>query len=294
MAMPPEDDPTRSMPPAGTGGDPDATRRVEPSAVDPDDQVTRVVRGGPSEEPTRVVPSDATRRLDPPTTAVPAGGGPDDPRRPRAAGPPPGGPGGSGSQWLWALGILVVIGVLVAILLANRGDDDPDPAVDTSTTAVPTTEAPAEETSPTTEADEEETTTTPEAEEETTTTTESTASDPGGAGTLETTDGRTLLPVPEDQNLAGFAGQDVAGDSVLVHSVVAGEGIWLGTDEENRVFAAVTDELTTEDLTSGSRVHLTGIVEPNGGDGPQLDDDEGASLLDQQGHHLVVSALEVA
>jgi hypothetical protein len=119
------------------------------------------------------------------------------------------------------------------------------------------------------------------------------------AGTVVAANGgASLLPVPGD-GLGGYAGQTVQGRGVVVQSVVADEGFWVGADETNRLFVHLSDAAKASQgespfqVKAGQRVDFTGIVTPAPADAGALGVTaaEGADRLRTQGQYLELSSV---
>jgi len=124
----------------------------------------------------------------------------------------------------------------------------------------------------------------------------------GDAGVL-TAGGTSLLPLsgaaPEG-DLSSYAGQQATGQGVLVQSVPADEGFWVGSSETDRVWVQLTGASESPfQVTAGQRVSFTSTVESTPSDFPAqlgVDEAEGAEQLMSQRQHLRVdrSTLELA
>jgi hypothetical protein len=131
--------------------------------------------------------------------------------------------------WLkWLLPLLVAAAVVIALIALIGGGDDGD----TSASRPGTASAPA--------------------------------GDAGDAGTL-VAGNRALFPVPAG-GLAKFAGDDVAGRQLRVLSVAGGEGFFVGTSKQDRLyveFGGKTGENESGGLPAkGDKVNLQGEVRP--------------------------------
>lgn len=266
-------------------------------------------RAGDPVDPTRVhEPVDPTRVHEPVDTSLAQGAAPaagmgrtgrdERPFSQDAVRRPPGRDDDSRtSTWLWALLAVLLIGIVIFALLQSGDDDDAVGTVDPTTdTAAP--EAPVEDTVADTTAPEdtapEETDTTTEAVAETTTTAAPEASEGAEAGAIATADGTDLLSLVQGdagdaERLAPYAGEDVTATSVEVLEVVDGQGIWVGTDDR-RLFVASTDDLA---VGAGDAVALEGVLQANDGE-IELTDEQGAEVLEQQGHHIELDQLTPA
>lgn len=109
-----------------------------------------------------------------------------------------------------------------------------------------------------------------------------------------TVDGRTLLPLPA-AGLASYAGQTVKANGVLVQSVPADEGFWVGTNVSDRVWVQLAVPAAGESrphVRVGEHVSFRGIVvtHPAGFPGRAgVTAAEGAAQLARQGAHLRVN-----
>lgn len=204
--------------------------------------------------------------------------------------------------WLWALLAAAVIGI---VLFALLGDDDGDDAVGTvdqpTDTAAPETsveDTATQGTTPETAAPED----APAAADDTTASTTTAAPDDGAGtagepGTVTAADGTDLLTLVQGDagdadRLAPYAGTEVTGESVEVLEVVEGQGAWIGTDDERRLFARTTDGLSVE---AGDRISFDGSLEANPSEGAddaiEIPEDQGAEQLRRQGHHIQIGEL---
>lgn len=209
---------------------------------------------------------------------------------------------GNRTGWLWALLAAVLIGIVLFALL-SQGDDGDDDTVgttdDTTDTVAPETsveDTVTDDTAPETTAPD----TTVEDTTPATTAEPDPAEEPAPAGAITTTDGTDLLDLVEGddgdaERLAPYAGTDVSGEGVEVLDVVEGQGIWIGTDDQQRIFARTTDEVTVE---AGDQISFEGTLEENAAEGSDdaivLPGDQGAEQLSQQGHHIEPSELNPA
>jgi hypothetical protein len=274
------------------GGSHDPTRAQDP--IDP-------TRAQDPVDPTRVQPGvDSTRIGDD------AYARPDSRRAPVVEEPRRRDPGSdhdrTGGWWLWALLAAVLIAIVLFALFQAGDDDD---AVGTADQAE--TDAGAVETAPEDTAAETTATTAP-ADDAEVTTTEATPNDGGAippddgaaeSGTITATDGTELLTLLEGdasdaERLAPYAGETLTGARVEVLEIVDGEGFWIGTDDQQRLFAHGTEAVTV-DVEVGQRIDFSGVLTPNPSDGAtdahDLSDDAVAELYDQQGHHLELGSI---
>lgn len=275
------------------GGSHDPTRAQDP--VDP-------TRAQDPVDPTRVQPGiDSTR------TGDEAYGRPDADRTPLADEPgrPVPDDGRNSAWWLWALLAAVLIGIVLFALLQEGDDDDAVGTADQTETDAGVIETAPEDTTADTTA-----TTAPAAPADDTdaTTTEPTPDDDGAippddavaeSGTITATDGTELLTLlqgdaSDAERLAPYAGETLTGARVEVLEIVDGEGFWIGTDDQQRLFAHGTEAVTV-DVEVGQRIDFSGVLTPNPSDGADdahdLPDDQGAELHDQQGHHLELGSI---
>jgi hypothetical protein len=176
--------------------------------------------------------------------------------------------------WLWLLiAILLIAGLLVALLRCGTDPGPIDPT--TGAGAAPTPAGPAL----------------------------GATQGPGsgtGAGTL--TAGETsLLPVAAaaglDGSLAGFVGRPVTATDVVVQSVAADEGFWVGSSATDRVWVQLTgDGESAYAVGPGDRVSFTGqVVGHDEGFAAQVgvDPAEGAELLTSQAAHVAVAQADL-
>ncbi len=102
---------------------------------------------------------------------------------------------------------------------------------------------------------------------------------------------QSLLPLSREMSLARFAGATVVARLVPVQSVVADEGLWVGISSMDRVFVRlITGGESPPRIRAGQRLNFTGTMRrsPSQPGSLGVSDDEGASLLRQQGHHVEV------
>ncbi|MGI8682083.1 MAG: sigma-70 family RNA polymerase sigma factor [Mycobacteriales bacterium] len=103
-------------------------------------------------------------------------------------------------------------------------------------------------------------------------------------------DGKALLPLPADR-LAPYAGQTVTATGVLVQSVAADEGFWVGQNATDRVWVQLrlsTSE-SPEQVRVGERVSFVGTVvanPPGFAERVGVNAAEGAAQLTRQGAHI--------
>ena len=165
-------------------------------------------------------------------------------------------------KWL-LLGLLAVAAVIALIALVSGGNDEGGGSASTQATA-PTVEQPT----PT-------------------------------AGTLSA-DGEELLPIP-DGGASDLAGREAEGTGVEVVKINPGEGFWVGTSQEERVYVEYGGDVgeTEEGSESfepqvGDKVNLRGEVRPAPEEPEQtlnITDEQDARLVTQQG--FFVNATEV-
>lgn len=184
------------------------------------------------------------------------------------------GDGGSGCL-LPILGLLALLAIGLILFFVLRGGDDDD-ASTTSTDSTSTTSA-------TTAASDGGETTTPVGG----------GAGPAGAGTISTSGGEAVLPLPSG-GLESFSGEDVSGSSVPVESVVSDEGFWVGESTADRVFVQL--DISGESpfqVEAGQAVTLEGVVTALESDAASVGvtDEEGSSQLTSQGQYIVVSEL---
>lgn len=116
--------------------------------------------------------------------------------------------------------------------------------------------------------------------------------DPPQTDSLTTEDGRALLPLPEGDDLSTFADARVQARSLTVQSVVADGLIWVGQDEDDRVLVRLDGGA---DVEAGTLVTFTGTVVPLDDDTRQaVGDDDGAELLERQGHYVRAEDVETS
>lgn len=275
---------------------------------------------GGSDDPTRANdPVDPTRVHEPVDTSLAQGAGPaagmgrsGRGERPFSEDPMRRQPGRDDddrktSTWLWALLAALLIGIVLFALLQGSDDDDAvgtvDPTTDTAAPESPVEDAVTEDTAPDTTVPED---TAPESDAATedtvatTTTAAPEASEGAAAGAVTASDGTDLLGLVQGdsgdaERLAPYAGDDVAASSVEVLEVVDDQGIWVGTDDQQRLFVRSTDDLA---VAAGETVALEGTLRANAeagsDDAIELTDDQGAELLEQQGHHIELDQLTPA
>ena len=122
------------------------------------------------------------------------------------------------------------------------------------------------------------------------------------AGTLSA-DGEELLPVP-DGGASDFAGRGAEGTGVEVVEVNRGEGFWVGTSQEERVYVEYGGDVGETEQGSesfeprvGDKVNLKGEVRPapeEPGQTLNITDAEDARLLTQQGFFVNATEVEQA
>ena len=126
------------------------------------------------------------------------------------------------------------------------------------------------------------------------------AAEPQGSGRLVAGD-VSLLPLSEAADaggsLARYSGQQVRADAVLVESVPADEGFWVGTSATDRVWVqlAVSAESPIR-VETGDAVSFVGILRPlpaTFAEDVGLTREEGAQQLADQGQYVAVDAAAV-
>ena len=186
--------------------------------------------------------------------------------------------------WLWALLALLALAILL-FALAQCGGNGADPA---STAAPASGSAPAGMASAA-------------ATPGVTGPAGATAGAAGAGKGLLTANGASLLPVTQvsgpNGQLTSQAGKAATGQGVLVQSVPADEGFWVGTSETDRVWVQLsgTDE-SGYVVQQGDRVDFTGQVathDPGFATQVGVDAAEGADQLGQQGAHIEVAKSEL-
>jgi len=116
-----------------------------------------------------------------------------------------------------------------------------------------------------------------------------------GLGALTATgNGAAVLPLAAsvpDGGLAALAGQAVTGERVLVQSVPADEGFWVGDSATDRVWVQLKGSGESSfTVKAGDHVSFTGAVEKNAdgfADAAGVTTDEGGQQLTAQGNHVV-------
>lgn len=109
-----------------------------------------------------------------------------------------------------------------------------------------------------------------------------------------TVNGRPLLPLPAGR-LAPYAGATVSAAGVLVQSVAADEGFWIGDSTTDRVWVQLAlrpGGESPDDVKAGERVNFRGVVVAHpAGFARQagVTAAEGAAQLTAQGAHIVVN-----
>lgn len=104
-------------------------------------------------------------------------------------------------------------------------------------------------------------------------------------------DGIPMLPLPPDGELSKFANERAVARSVIVQSVVADEGFWIGGSQMQRVFVRLlTEGESRQRVEVGDRVTFTGTVRQNPARPSDLhvSADEGLALLAHERFHIDV------
>jgi hypothetical protein len=200
--------------------------------------------------------------------------------------------------WLWALLALLALAILLFALTQCGNSTEP-----TSTAATPTT-APraADPTAAAPSSGAPGNPGTPAADAAPAGAAAAGAAGAAGAGdSTLTADGTALLPVAQaagpNGELTAQAGKTATARGVLVQSVPADEGFWVGTSDTDRVWVQLNG--TGESgyvVQQGDRVDFTGQVTTHGPDfavGVGVDAAEGADQLGGQGAHLEVAKPEL-
>ena len=122
---------------------------------------------------------------------------------------------------------------------------------------------------------------------------------PGATGRL-TIDGEPVFPLSEyagpDGDLTRFAGGEAVADRVLVESVPADEGFWLGENTTDRVWVQLVNVASESPykVEPGDVVSFVGIVVPTPSDFPQdvgVTPAEGAEQMIDQRQHIQVEGI---
>ena len=200
-------------------------------------------------------------------------GGPNRPRQPGAYSV--GEDRKKGGWWKWLLLLLLLIAAIALLVALLSGDDDEDESGSAGATATQTQPAGG----------------TPSTNPEATAT--------GDGGTL-TTEGTSLLPVPDD--LSQYVGQDAEGEGVVVQKVNGQQGFWVGSSPEDRVYvefgakAGGTEAGAEFKPTVGQKVDLTGPVRPAPDEPGRVLRVAGADedLVSQQGAYINADTVEAA
>jgi hypothetical protein len=118
---------------------------------------------------------------------------------------------------------------------------------------------------------------------------------PGSPGTVVATGG-VILPLPAGVggDLSSFSGQLATGTSVPVQSVVADEGFWIGSSDQDRIYVQLTGPPPESpyQVRAGDSVTFQAKVTPNPADFAAslgVTVAEGAQQLTAQGQHLAVA-----
>jgi hypothetical protein len=212
--------------------------------------------------------------------------------------------------WLWALLAAALIGIVLFALLRDNDDDSVGTDDQTDTGVVETTPEDTAVEDTTAETAPEDTTVEEPVTEDTTATTtddDGDATAPGdGAdgdpGTVITTDGTDLFTLVQGDagdadRLADQANENLTGRDVYVLDVVDGQGIWIGADDQQRIFAHASPEVTAQ-IRAGVRISFDGFLKPNptddSADVHDIPEDQGAELHQQQGHHIEMRSVTAA
>ncbi len=131
--------------------------------------------------------------------------------------------------------------------------------------------------------------------------TESGGSSSGGGGTL-TAGGRPLLPLSAAGSLASLSGQTVTGKGVMVESVVADEGFWVGPSPTDRIFVSLLPQArgsageSAFQVRKGQRVDVAGTLRPVPSNLAALgvDEAEGAAQLRSQGQYIEATTVRLS
>lgn len=110
-------------------------------------------------------------------------------------------------------------------------------------------------------------------------------------GTIEA-GGDSLFPLSDELALSQYSGETVEANSVNVLSVVSDEGFWVGQSEDQRVFVRLAESGESgPNVQPGDRVSFSGTVvenDQNFVESRGITEEEGAQLLERQGHHINV------
>ena len=131
--------------------------------------------------------------------------------------------------------------------------------------------------------------------------TESGGASSGDQGTLTVGD-RSLLPLSAAGPVVGLSGQAVSGEAVVVESVVADEGFWVGSSASDRIFVLLLPEARGSggespfQVRAGQRVELVGRLRPVPTNlaGLGVDDAEGAAQLRSQGQYIEANSVRLS
>lgn len=199
--------------------------------------------------------------------------------------------------WLLLLIAAVAIVVLLLLLTQCGGDDtstdgttaaSPSPSTSPTSAAATASESPT----PTASASPTGTATTSQSATPSESTSPSAATETGGTGTL-TAGPTSLLPLAAaapDGSLATYVGQPATAAGVMVLSVPADEGFWVGTSDTDRVWVQIVGNGESPyRVKTGDVVDFTGSVVTHAkkfADRVGVDEAEGAQLLGQQRAHI--------
>jgi hypothetical protein len=119
-----------------------------------------------------------------------------------------------------------------------------------------------------------------------------------GPGVRLVVAGRSLLPVPGREVLARHAGQRVQGVNVPARGVYADEGFWAGTSGGDQLWVQLVGQGESPfQVRTGQRVDFTGRLVPTPPGFAQrvgMVPEEGAALVERQGHHIEVAYADIA
>lgn len=204
----------------------------------------------------------------------------------------------------WLLALLAVIAIVVLLLLLSRCGNSNNAAsgagvTSTSASAAATSQASATTASATATTEPATTapTTAPQSAPTPTSAAPAPPAAPGalGASAALTSQGQPLLPLATaatNSKYTALAGQAATGKQVVVQSVPANEGFWVGTSETDRVWVQLIGRgESPEKVTPGAKASFTGKIVANPPNYPAtvgLTAAEGAAQLTSQGAHIEV------